>query len=70
MSQLLVAFMKKYKLQYAEADNGLEAVRAYQSSQMKFDVILMGKFALLNKRDCTIDSNLLWQTCQCRSWMV
>ncbi|KAF3036936.1 hypothetical protein E8E12_005896 [Didymella heteroderae] len=39
--RLLVAFMKKYKLQYTEAENGLEAVRAYQSSPEKFDVILM-----------------------------
>ncbi|KAF3047311.1 hypothetical protein E8E11_009196 [Didymella keratinophila] len=39
--RLLVAFMKKYNLQYAEAENGLEAVRAYQSSQVKFDAILM-----------------------------
>lgn len=44
--QLLVAFMNKYKLQYVEAENGLEAVRAYQSSQVKFDVILMGKLRL------------------------
>lgn len=46
MLQLLVAFMNKYKLQYVEAENGLEAVRAYQSSQMKFNVILMGKLRL------------------------
>ncbi|KAF2743306.1 hypothetical protein M011DRAFT_461740 [Sporormia fimetaria CBS 119925] len=39
--KLLIAFMKKHNLQYAEADNGLEAVRAYQSSQSKFDIILM-----------------------------
>jgi CheY-like chemotaxis protein len=59
MSQLLVAFMKKYNLQYTEAENGLEAVRAYQSSQAKFDVILMGKFGLFSKSDCTIDSDHL-----------
>ncbi|KAF2625578.1 putative histidine kinase HHK7p [Macroventuria anomochaeta] len=39
--RLLVAFTKKYNLQYAEAENGLEALRAYQSSQVQFDVILM-----------------------------
>ncbi|KAF1928667.1 uncharacterized protein M421DRAFT_152089 [Didymella exigua CBS 183.55] len=39
--RLLVAFMNKHKLQYAEAENGLEAVRAYQSSQVTFDIILM-----------------------------
>lgn len=47
MPQLLVAFMKKYKLQYVEAENGLEAVHAYQSSRVRFDVILMGEFVLL-----------------------
>jgi hypothetical protein len=51
--------MKKYNLQYAEAENGLEAVRAYQSSQVKFDVILMGKLGLFNMNDCTIDSDHL-----------
>jgi len=59
MSQLLVAFMRKYNIQYAEAENGLEAVRAYQSSQLKFDVILMGKLGLSSTSDCTIDSNHL-----------
>jgi hypothetical protein len=59
LSQLLVAFMKKYNLQYAEAENGLEAVRAYQSSQVKFDVILMGKYGLFRKSDCTIESDRL-----------
>jgi|SRR5690242_4164284 len=33
--------MKKYKLQYTEAENGLEALRIYQSAQSHFDVILM-----------------------------
>ncbi|KAF1358236.1 hypothetical protein EJ07DRAFT_32700, partial [Lizonia empirigonia] len=39
--RLLVAFTKKYNLRYEEAENGLEALRAYQSAQMQFDVILM-----------------------------
>ncbi|KAJ4983598.1 sensor histidine kinase response regulator (hsp90-like protein) [Stagonosporopsis vannaccii] len=39
--RLLVAFMKKYNLQYTEAENGLEALRAYQSAPSQFDVILM-----------------------------
>ncbi|KAJ4321249.1 hypothetical protein N0V94_002988 [Neodidymelliopsis sp. IMI 364377] len=39
--RLLVAFMKKYNLQYAEAENGLEALRAYQIAQVPYDVILM-----------------------------
>lgn len=33
--------MKKYNLQYAEAQNGLEALHAYQSTQVQFDIILM-----------------------------
>jgi hypothetical protein len=43
-TQLLVAFTKKYNLQYSEAENGLEALRAYQSATVQFDVILMGRF--------------------------
>ncbi|KAJ4351029.1 hypothetical protein N0V95_004200 [Ascochyta clinopodiicola] len=39
--RLLVAFTKKYDLEYTEAENGLEALRAYQSAQVQFDVILM-----------------------------
>ncbi|KAH7384045.1 hypothetical protein DE146DRAFT_213649 [Phaeosphaeria sp. MPI-PUGE-AT-0046c] len=39
--RLLVAFMKKYNLPYAEAENGLEALRTYQSAQDSFDIILM-----------------------------
>ncbi|KAH7088360.1 hypothetical protein FB567DRAFT_337483 [Paraphoma chrysanthemicola] len=39
--RLLVTFMKKSKLKYAEAENGLEALRAYQSAQAQFGVILM-----------------------------
>jgi hypothetical protein len=35
--------MKKYKLEYAEAENGLEALRTYQTAQVQFDVILMGE---------------------------
>ncbi|UPX17003.1 uncharacterized protein EKO05_0007381 [Ascochyta rabiei] len=39
--RLLIAFTKKYNLEYTEAENGLEALRAYQSAQVQFDVILM-----------------------------
>jgi CheY-like chemotaxis protein len=38
--------MKKYGREYAEAENGLEALRTYQSAQVQFDVILMGSSAL------------------------
>lgn len=40
-SQLLVAFMKKYSFQYAEAENGLDALRQYQSARKQFDILLM-----------------------------
>lgn len=33
--------MNKNNLQFAEAGDGLEALRAYQSAQTRFDVILM-----------------------------
>jgi CheY-like chemotaxis protein len=39
--RLLVAFMKKHGIQYEEASNGLEALKKYQESIVKFDVILM-----------------------------
>ena len=39
--KLLVAFMNKRKLSYQEAENGLEAVTAYQEGRARFDVILM-----------------------------
>jgi hypothetical protein len=35
--------MKKYKLEYVETENGLEALRAYQTAQVQFDIILMGE---------------------------
>jgi len=43
--KLLVAYMKKLKLQHATACNGLEAVNAYKDAhgeQRCFDVIFMG----------------------------
>ena len=39
--RLLVAFMNKRKLRYQEAENGLEALNAYQEGRVRFDVILM-----------------------------
>lgn len=39
--RLLVAFMNKNKLDYMEAENGLEGLRTYQSNPAHFDVILM-----------------------------
>ncbi|KAG9200452.1 hypothetical protein G6514_006963 [Epicoccum nigrum] len=39
--KLLVAFMKRNNLDYMEAENGLEALRTYQSNPAHFDVILM-----------------------------
>ncbi|CAG5137411.1 uncharacterized protein ALTATR162_LOCUS94 [Alternaria atra] len=39
--KLLVTFMRKQCLQYQEASNGLEALKAYQQDASKFEVILM-----------------------------
>ncbi|KAJ8110862.1 hypothetical protein OPT61_g6402 [Boeremia exigua] len=39
--RLLVAFVKKHDIQYAEAENGLDALRMYQSTGAQFNVILM-----------------------------
>ncbi|CAN9277603.1 unnamed protein product [Alternaria alternata] len=39
--KLLVTFMRKQGLQYQEASNGLEALKAYQQDASKFKVILM-----------------------------
>ncbi|KAF2709444.1 hypothetical protein K504DRAFT_481837 [Pleomassaria siparia CBS 279.74] len=39
--RLLVAFMNKRQLKYQEAENGLEAVTAYQEGRVRFDTILM-----------------------------
>jgi CheY-like chemotaxis protein len=39
--RLLVAFMNKRKIRYQEAENGLEAVTAYQEGRVRFDIILM-----------------------------
>jgi len=39
--QLLVAFMKKSKLRYACASNGLEALEAYKAAQGTFEFVLM-----------------------------
>jgi len=43
--KLLIATMRKLKLEYATAMNGLEALNTYKESGGKFDVIFMGKFS-------------------------
>lgn len=43
--KLLVAYMKKLKLQHSTAGNGLEAFNAYKCEDGRHDVIFMGKFA-------------------------
>lgn len=40
--KLLVAYMRKLKLEHATATNGLEAVNAYKECEGNFDVIFMG----------------------------
>jgi CheY-like chemotaxis protein len=44
--KLLVAYMRKLKLDHATACNGLEALNAYKDAQGSFDVIFMGLFGL------------------------
>ena len=41
--KLLVAYMRKLKLEHATAGNGLEALNAYKSHNGRHDVIFMGK---------------------------
>jgi hypothetical protein len=41
LEQLLVAFMKKHKYQYQEAENGLEALEMYQRHPYTFKIVLM-----------------------------
>ena len=40
--KLLVAYMRKLKLEHATATNGLEAANAYKECEGNFDVIFMG----------------------------
>jgi hypothetical protein len=44
--------MKKYKLEYVEVENGLEALRAYQTAQVQFNVILMGELLPCLASEC------------------
>ncbi|KAF2108362.1 hypothetical protein BDV96DRAFT_504582 [Lophiotrema nucula] len=39
--RLLAAFMRKYRIPFQEAENGLEALSTYQANPARFDVILM-----------------------------
>ena len=45
--KLLVAYMRKLKLNHATAINGLEALNAYKEAHGRFDVIFMGMSQLL-----------------------
>jgi hypothetical protein len=50
--KLLVAYMRKLKLNHATACNGLEAVNAYKDAHEEkkhFDVIFMGKSSILSQ---------------------
>jgi hypothetical protein len=44
--KLLVAYMRKLKLNHATAINGLEALNTYKEAKGSFDVIFMGSFPL------------------------
>jgi hypothetical protein len=45
--KLLVAYMRKLKLNHTTAINGLEALNAYKEAQGAFDVIFMGMWPFL-----------------------
>jgi hypothetical protein len=46
--KLLVAYMRKLKLNHATAINGLEALNVYKEANGKFDVIFMGRSSPLS----------------------
>jgi hypothetical protein len=70
MLKLLVAFMKKYKLQYSEAENGLEALRIYQEGIVRFDIILMGEHHYLTSQKTNLISCLFRYVNACHGWNV
>jgi hypothetical protein len=70
--KLLVAYMRKLKLNHATAINGLEALNTYKEANGCFDVVFMGKYPLqpyILSSGQISDGSLL-QTYQCRSWMA
>jgi CheY-like chemotaxis protein len=48
MLQILIAYMRKNKLQYTYAMDGLQALHAYKSAPLQYRTIFMGKLATLN----------------------
>jgi hypothetical protein len=53
--KLLIATMRKLKLEHATATNGLEAFNSYKEKHGKFDVVFMGTFPLPSASfPCTI----------------
>jgi CheY-like chemotaxis protein len=56
-TQLLAAFMKRHNYSYQEADNGQEALEAYQMSFGKFQTILMDMSMPISK---LITPGLVW----------
>jgi PleD family two-component response regulator len=44
--KLLIACMRKLKLDHATATNGLEALNSYKESEGRFDVVFMGIFPI------------------------
>ena len=43
LAQLLCALVRKGRYQYDTAANGLEALRAFQNTQIPYDIVFMGK---------------------------
>jgi hypothetical protein len=58
--KLLIATMRKLKLDHATATNGLEAFNSYKERQGKFDVVFMGTYSpvLLHHILLTIHSQI------------
>jgi CheY-like chemotaxis protein len=57
-TQLLAAFMNRHNYSYQEAENGQEALDAYQISSAKFQTILMDMSMPISK---LITPGLVWR---------
>ena len=57
--KLLIACMRKLKLDHATATNGLEALNSYKESEGRFDVVFMGIFPFFLFPDLVIPPHFL-----------
>lgn len=65
--KLLVAYMRKLKLDHATATNGLEALDTYKDQEGRYDVIFMGK--CLPVAFYFQKTDMAAQISRCLSWM-